>query len=53
MPIVAISGAAQIEGRNTSEVARDLGADATLIKPFRAKELAATIERALAARRPT
>jgi DNA-binding response OmpR family regulator len=51
MPIIAISGAAQIDGRNTSDVARDLGADATLIKPFRAKELAATIERALTARR--
>ncbi len=51
MPIIAISGAAQIDGRNTSDVARDLGADATLIKPFRAKELAATIERAMLARR--
>jgi DNA-binding response OmpR family regulator len=51
MPIVAISGAAIIDGRNTADFARDLGADATLIKPFRAKELAATIERAIAARR--
>lgn len=51
LPIVAISGAATINGRSTSEMARELGADATMIKPFRAKELAATIERVLAARR--
>lgn len=50
--IVAISGAAQIGGRNTADVAREAGADATMIKPFRARELAATIDRALAARRP-
>lgn len=52
MPIIAISGAAVLNGRNTADVARELGADATLIKPFRARELAALIERALAARRP-
>lgn len=54
VPIIAISGAAVIDGRNTAEVARDLGADATLIKPFRARELAALIERVLATRaKPT
>jgi DNA-binding NtrC family response regulator len=52
MPLVAISGAATIDGRNTADVARQLGADATLIKPFRARELAAVIERAIAARNP-
>lgn len=51
MPIVAISGAAVIDGRNTADVARALGADATLIKPFRARELAALIERVLDVRR--
>lgn len=51
LPIVAISGAAVIDGRNTADVARELGADATLIKPFRARELAAVIERAIAARK--
>lgn len=50
LPIVAISGAAVIDGRNTADVARGLGADATLIKPFRARELAALIERVLQAR---
>lgn len=52
IPIIAISGAAVIDGRNTAEVARELGADATLIKPFRARELAALIDRVLAARNP-
>lgn len=51
LPIVAISGAAVIDGRNTADVARELGADATLIKPFRARELAAVIDRAIAARK--
>lgn len=51
MPIVAISGSAVIDGRNTADVARALGADATLIKPFRARELAALIERVLDVRR--
>ena len=50
MPIIAISGAATLSGRNTADVARELGADATLIKPFRARELAALIDRVLAAR---
>lgn len=51
MPIVAISGAATLNGRNTADVARELGADATLIKPFRARDLAALIDRVLAARK--
>ena len=52
IPIIAISGAAVINGRSTADIARELGADATLIKPFRARELAALIERVLAARKP-
>jgi DNA-binding response OmpR family regulator len=52
LPIVAISGAAIMDGRSTAEMARDLGADATLIKPFRARELAAVIKRAIAAHQP-
>lgn len=51
IPIIAISGAAVINGRNTADIALELGADATLIKPFRARELAALIERVLAARK--
>lgn len=53
IPIIAISGAAVIDGRNTSDVARELGADATLIKPFRARELAALINRVLESRKTT
>jgi DNA-binding response OmpR family regulator len=49
LPIIAISGAGVIDGRNTADVARELGAHATLIKPFRARELAALIERLLGA----
>ncbi len=52
IPIIAISGAPVIDGRNTSDVALELGADATLIKPFRARELAALINRVIAARSP-
>ncbi len=53
MPIIAISGAATLNGRNTADVAREFGADATLIKPFRARELGALIDRVLAARKST
>lgn len=52
MPIVAISGAAAIGDRSTDDVAKEFGADAALIKPFRARELAAALERVLAARQP-
>lgn len=40
MPIVVISGASETDGRPTADVARELGADATLLKPFRAHVLA-------------
>jgi DNA-binding response OmpR family regulator len=50
LPIVAISGASMIDGRPTTEVARERGADAALIKPFRARELAAVLERLLSER---
>lgn len=47
LPIIAISGAGVIDGRNIADIARELGANATLIKPFRARELAAALERVL------
>lgn len=50
LPIVAISGASMLDGRPTTEVARERGADAALIKPFRARELAAILERLLSQR---
>jgi CheY-like chemotaxis protein len=50
LPIVAISGASVSDGRPTAEIARERGADAALIKPFRARELAAVLERLMSAR---
>jgi two-component system OmpR family response regulator len=49
MAIVAISGAAATGGRNTADVASQAGADAILIKPFRARQLADAVEAAMAA----
>lgn len=50
MPIVAISGATEINGLSVIDVARARGADAVLTKPFRARELANLLERLLGAR---
>lgn len=50
MPIIAISGATTIDGRSVGDVARDLGADSLLAKPFRAHQLKDLIDQALAAR---
>jgi len=51
IPILAISGANIINGRRTSEIAAELGADGTLIKPFRARQLAEMLDRVLLQRR--
>jgi len=45
MPIIAISGASQIEGRDMVEVARESGASAILAKPFRVLEMVALLGR--------
>lgn len=47
LPIIAISGAATIDGRDTAAVATEFGATATLIKPFRARELASALNNIL------
>ena len=47
LPIVAISGASVMDGRPIPEIARERGANAALIKPFRARELAGVLERLL------
>lgn len=47
LPIVAISGDGVIGGRDTALVAAELGANETLIKPFRAKQLADVLDRVL------
>jgi DNA-binding response OmpR family regulator len=48
LPIVAISGADHVDGRPVADIARELGADAALQKPFRANELATLIAGLLA-----
>jgi DNA-binding response OmpR family regulator len=52
LPIIAISGASVIDGRPTADIARELGANATLIKPFRARDLAAMLETLLSTNEP-
>lgn len=51
MPVVAISGASVFSGRSIDDLARELGADGVLAKPFRARDLATLLERLLAERR--
>ncbi len=51
MPIIVITGHTDIDGRDTKELSRELGADATLIKPFRAHVLAALLKDLLKKRR--
>jgi len=49
LPVIAISGGGDIAGRTMTDLARDLGADGVLIKPFRARDLAALIDKLIAA----
>lgn len=44
MPIVAISGASNINGVSVGDAARSLGANALLSKPFRIAELVAVLD---------
>lgn len=53
LPIIAISGATEVEGRTLGEAAAYLGASASLVKPFRARQLAEVLDRLLADRRET
>ncbi|GAM97741.1 serine phosphatase RsbU [alpha proteobacterium U9-1i] len=48
MPIIAISGAGIIDGKPTEEIARWLGANGAMVKPFRARELANLLSTLLA-----
>lgn len=50
LPIVAISGAASIDGKALPDLARELGANAALTKPFRARQLADTLQQVMSAR---
>lgn len=51
LPIVAISGAAAVGDRGIESLARERGANAVLIKPFRARALVAVLDDLIAARR--
>lgn len=50
LPVVAISGTNVIDGEPVAEIAQKRGADAALIKPFRARELADLLKRLLASK---
>lgn len=47
LPIVAITGSMTFGDADVSEVARKLGADALMMKPFRAADLAQTLNQLL------
>lgn len=50
MPVVAISGGGEIRGKGVAELAREQGADACLVKPVRAREIARVLDPLLAAK---
>lgn len=50
LPILAISGAGEFNGRSLMDLATEAGANACLMKPFRAREAAVALEKVLAAR---
>lgn len=47
MPIIAITGVREVEGRDVVEIAYERGASAVLAKPFRIFEMAALLGRLL------
>lgn len=49
LPIIAISGGGQFGGRPVAEVARERGANMCLVKPFRARDIAAALQTLLPA----
>lgn len=53
MAIIAISGGGYPGGLNVLEIARELGANAALTKPFSREELVEAVEACLAANEPT
>jgi DNA-binding response OmpR family regulator len=48
LPIIVITGSMSFAGVEINEVARQLGADALFVKPFRARELAEKLTQLLA-----
>ena len=51
MPVIAMSGGGKVDPKNYLEVAKALGAFATITKPFELEHLLATVRDALASRR--
>ena len=47
LPVVAITGGGEIGGRRVDELARELGCDVCLMKPVRAREIAAALSELL------
>ena len=45
LPIVVISGTSVVDGHALMETARQLGADAAIVKPFRARQLVDLLDR--------
>jgi DNA-binding response OmpR family regulator len=50
VPIIAMTGSSTIEGRDVNEIARGLGADALLTKPFRVHQLVSVLNGVLGER---
>jgi DNA-binding response OmpR family regulator len=50
LPIIAISGGGEMGGRNVTDLARESGANLCLVKPFRARDIAAALDRLLPGR---
>ena len=51
VPVIAMSGGGKVDSKSYLEVARALGAFATIAKPFDLDHLLATVREALASRR--
>jgi DNA-binding NtrC family response regulator len=51
MPVIAMSGGGRVDSKSYLEVARALGAYATIAKPFDLEQLLATVRDAIASRR--
>jgi len=51
VPVIAMSGGGKVDSKSYLEVARALGAFATIAKPFELEHLLATVRDALASRR--
>jgi FixJ family two-component response regulator len=51
LPVIAMSGGGKVDSKSYLEVAKALGAVATIAKPFELEHLLATVRDAIASRR--